>query len=608
MFLKRILRNPPKLMALLLMTFPVIIVIFMVHKYAVNFPSSWDEWFLLGLIEKFYTDDLTFYDFWILYDDHRPFVASSFFVFLMSATRFNVLWGMYVNIVIVAIILFLIVRHVTKNRTIFAINNTYRWLWVIIPLFVFSLVQVECWLWALESNIFLNILAVVSSAYIFSNFRYNLMSFIGLVCCAFVATFTRGNGLGLWICILYVLILSICRDTNKKTFYFTFAWCIAFTATAVSYFYGFKIGEHVLNRPGVFSEPLQYLDFILKFIGAPLSFYSENIAGRAWLRQNNAHMIFWGVLGTILFTVLLFSHAFLKNFHKEKPWSFFYIIGLYVIISAALTAYGRMFIGTFAASTPRYTTTSIYLWLSVFILLFSTNISFMKKNRTWNRIFRLSKMLIAAIIFIAMAWTSFNSVKSFKLIRKNKQHMYSHVFHDEGTCFEDNEDCFLYYVDFIHRMHKLGLSFFKDRPPPVTELFQKNLILTGDWQTIIEVKPAKDFDFSAAYTSRDRLTSDVGTIVSGPIDIDRLETAEIKFKVIHSQNTTNQKIGMQVNKEQPITLLCPLDNPAETWQTHTFDLSEYSGNTFTFFAEDNGKKDNEWIGFFIPLMYYKTPD
>ena len=137
---------------------PIIFLIVSVMKYHVNIPFV-DAWEFIPLLEKSYTGALTFDDFWVQHNEHRPLFSRIILLVLARLTSWNTAYEVGVN-TLLGIMVFVVV--VWQLQTLRSKSRNIIWLIPIVSVLIFSLNQFENWLFGWTMHIFLNVLAVVT--------------------------------------------------------------------------------------------------------------------------------------------------------------------------------------------------------------------------------------------------------------------------------------------------------------------------------------------------------------------------------------------------------------------------------------------------------------
>jgi hypothetical protein len=218
---------------------------------------------------------------------------------------------------------------------------------------IFSLAQVEIWIFASGFPSFLPALFLVTALVAIGTLRSTRARFITCAMLAVASSFTLSHGLLAWG--LTFSTLPFVQSFPKWRSWLAL-WLGACATCATIYFWGYsRPSYHPPFAPA--APPLEYARFILEFLGGGLA-YSFN--------DHDGVAIFFGALQLGLYLLALAytarrlrDHVFLA---KVVPW---FTLGLYSIGSAGLAALGRIGFGASYALASRYVTFSIYLTVAV---------------------------------------------------------------------------------------------------------------------------------------------------------------------------------------------------------------------------------------------------
>ena len=94
--------------------------------------------------------------------------------------------------------------------------------------------------------------------------------------------------------------------------------------------------------------------------------------------------------------------------------------------------------------------------------------------------------------------------------------------------------------------------------------------------------------------------SNTGSIRSETVIIEN--PVLVSIPIIHGTDVAQQKIGLRIEGEKSVELLCDLNSKNHSWGLCRFDLSPYIGKKLTIFAEDRGANSGQWIGFARPVL------
>lgn len=332
----------------ILLTFlPLGTLIALTAYYAVDIPYA-DDWAIVHLIEKFYAGTLSFADFFAQHNEHRIVTGK----ILMLLTAIFTGWNMYVEIAIniafavgTSIVIYFAIEKLTsidaKKRAVMY----FACAWII-----FSFTQQECYLWGFMMQIFMsvffNVLAIAVLVY--------GEGIIFPVILGVLAEFSFANGMVIWPIGLMLLFL-------QKRYAKMFVWLSSSIVFISLYFYDFNYGA--LRKPildniiFLLTHPHMVIIPFVTYLGSALSSYRQSIAIAA------------GTIGLVVYVWCLVVIT------KRKAWDsnkFFWLgAGMYVLLSAAVTAYGRS-TSISAAMALRYVPANMLFWVAAPCMLFIT--------------------------------------------------------------------------------------------------------------------------------------------------------------------------------------------------------------------------------------------
>ena len=334
--------------------FPLGTLIALMAYYAVDIPRA-DEWVIVPLIEKFYSGTLKFADFFAQHNEHR--IVTGKVIMLLNAVLTN--WNMYIEMAInvvfamgTSIVIYYSVEKITgieqKKKNILYFASA----WII-----FSFTQQECYLWGfmmqLFMSVFFNVLAVFLLVY--------GESILFPIILAVLAEFSFANGMLIWPVGLMLLCLTAYAAKKKMNYGRIFLWLAASVIFISLYFYDFNYGtlrSPILeNIKFLLTHPHMVIIPFVTYLGSPLSSYRQSIAIAA------------GTIGFAAQLYCLFIITKYKGWDKNKL--FWLGADMYVLLSAAVTAYGRS-TSISAAMALRYVPANMLFWVVTPVLLFIT--------------------------------------------------------------------------------------------------------------------------------------------------------------------------------------------------------------------------------------------
>jgi len=267
-------------------------------------------------------------DLFAQHNESRKFFPRIIFFYLARLTHWNVKAEMGVSLALACATV--VALGVVACRTI-ADRNAAILATAAAALLMLSPVQWPNWLFGIQIVVYLPLLMLAAG--LVAADRHPIVA--GL--CALVATYSYANGMLLWL----LLGAAVCARRSKRVLVL---WIAASAVSIGAYFIGYQ--KPAASPPFVF-RPLALSRFILAFLGRPLG--GDSYAVNALI----------GAAGVALFVLLIVRT-------RSLPWTAF---GFYSIISAAITAAGRIGFGEEYATEPRYTTFAIPMWIAVAMLV-----------------------------------------------------------------------------------------------------------------------------------------------------------------------------------------------------------------------------------------------
>ena len=581
-------KSPPIYLTIIASLFPICFLFMLMNNYAVNIPL-WDQWDIVYLFEKYHKNALSFYDFWKQHNEHRIVFPKLIFLGLGLLTNYNVIIEMMVSFFFAVLIYTIIVWHIYRNRVSLKIESSYRWIWIVLSYFIFSLSQWENWLWGFQLQWYLNTLAVVLGAFILSNYPVRFYSLFLLSLCGIIATFSLSSGLLYWIIILCFLMIYRIRISKEFSVRLIYYWIILFSMVIFFYFYDYKKPAWHPSLLFFLKDPKQFLDFFFTYLGNPLSSSRHSIQ-------------IFGYFCTFLY-ILFFLKQLSASCNRLELHStfFFLIVGLYSILTALITALGRSGIGVSHATSSRYISISILIWISLFSLIFSYKLSRTVNLTIQRRLLKGTKIVILIIMFVCINQKSYRSIKFF-------QNTYAaRTFGQLAVQYGSNIYGLRYLYPVPQRLKdydipllkRLKLSVFSKPIAPVIYGFTRNdwrfengwsFAGTPDGAQLNDGKDSNRY-FFGSWSGSD---SNTGRIVSIPLVIDR--ASRLYLTLSHGPDISNQKVGVKIiGGEKPVELICDLKSDPHSWTTCSFDLSDHVGKSFFIFAQDDGSGWGQWV-------------
>lgn len=361
--------------SIILSILPLVFLSLIVFHFSLDLPY-WDQWEFVPLLQKSYQGNLTFNDFWLPHNEHRPVFPRLIMLGLARLTNWNIRWELATNILLAIGIYFVILRAVKLVQFVQLDKSRTP---IFLSIIVFSLTQWENWVWGWQMQIFLNVFAVCLGFYFLTKSNGNKINFIISIICGIVATFSFGNGLLFWpIGFIYLYLQTrFGIHSQARLRWETIVWLVISILIYAIYLPGLPNQFDLLS---IISNLLLYLSYVTAYLGAPVFGLQPVIAS------------LFGIIGILIFVIVIAHTRSVKN------KSFFLSLGLYAILSALFTGLGRYNLGGLQAISSRYITFGNLLWLANIIFLYKA-----KSNRTRG---------IALLIIFLITATSLYRIKT----------------------------------------------------------------------------------------------------------------------------------------------------------------------------------------------------
>jgi hypothetical protein len=348
MFKKLFLAKKIRVILLIVHLIPLVGLLWFVATFGVDIPY-WDQWELVNLFKTVAEHRATFQNFFSQHNEHRLLFPKLIFTILAFSSHWSIKLEFYSNIFL-AILLVLAIQKIAFDQT-FEHDRTFHLTSIFTSLLVFSLVQVENWLWGFQLSWFLINLCLAIALLSLVNQTQPIWKklFIAAVFCA-IASFSSAHGLFTWLATLPTLI--ILWRNPQPMYRAVFLWIGLFLVCASVYFWGYqKPGGH----PDIFyfwRHPLMAVSYFLTLLGSPLLHGSS-------LKPVFGLLVF----GNFLFFIAWYlKHPSSRFAQDAAPWISF---GLFTVLFDLVTTLGRAGLGVEQAMTSRYTSVSLLLVIAL---------------------------------------------------------------------------------------------------------------------------------------------------------------------------------------------------------------------------------------------------
>ena len=361
---------------------PMIHLTLLVRHYGVNAPT-FDDWAMAPLIVKAHTGQLKFADIFQQQQEARTVLPNLIFI-LSAQSEWNVRDQMLLSVIscwLTAAGLFVLLRRSALNL---AAAGICFWLMV---LALFSPAPFELWILASGFPSFLPLLFLVSALVVIGAPGSTLWKFFFCAALAVASTYTLAHGLLAWG-LTFPALLVAQRLPRWRTW--LGLWIITAAVCGTIYFWGYGKQPGLPGFAPAFS-PLEYLSFILQFLGGGLA-YSLNH------QPAIAAAIFGGLQLGLAAIASIYT---VRRFHDRPfvarviPW---FALAFYSLGSALLAALGRVGYGASYALASRYVPFSLGLTLAVIALVALVLNDLLKVGGGSRRTSRWIKITAAALI------------------------------------------------------------------------------------------------------------------------------------------------------------------------------------------------------------------
>jgi hypothetical protein len=319
-----------------------------IYHYGVNVPYG-DEWWIITLLGKWDSHELTFADFYGAHNGHRILIPRLIYLALTKLGHGNLRVEMFFSLslcVVTSAGFYLLLQ-----RTMSGSATKRIALWALINLFLFSPIQAENWLWGFQLQIFLSNLCLIGAIVCITSPSSLPLRFSAAAAFGLAGTFSFGNGLLIWPAVLLVLV---CRREK-------IAAMVAWIALAGLALLAYLPGYQALEPSAAATRWFDYLLYFAGFLGASLARI-----------PNRAPLVLPVILGSILVAGYLWSAPRLLRqrnaLRNAAPWL---ALGAYAMASALMASAARTRFGAEHALDSRYTTVSLLLVISLIGLVSS---------------------------------------------------------------------------------------------------------------------------------------------------------------------------------------------------------------------------------------------
>jgi hypothetical protein len=339
-----------------LIMLPIGFAALFIATYSVDVPYN-DEWATARLFLYLAEGSLSFTHLFAQQNEFRQFFPHLLFLALGTITRWNVRYEMLVSLLLACLVSFNIYR---ISRVTITGAEKRLWLLVGTNLLIFSPVQYESWLLGMQVVYFAPIACLTTCLSVaYSGLSPRAKLAIGVLL-SIVSTFSSANGVLCWVLVLPVLLV-VC-DWRRPFVPFLIGGWIALCLLSVSfYLYGYRTLESHPSLTESLRHPAHALVYLAAFLGAPLA------PGTGIPRLAAATLI--GTLASIFFAgACAYLWVGFADGSLRRRIIVFVMIGAYSLGTGLMVMPARLGFGIPQALSPRYSTFSLYLLVSLIYL------------------------------------------------------------------------------------------------------------------------------------------------------------------------------------------------------------------------------------------------
>jgi hypothetical protein len=316
-------------------------------RFGVDVPN-WDEWLFVPFLERVAHGEATLGDWLAPHNDHVVLVPRVLLAGLAFTFGWNIWFGLFASLLFAAgttLTLWRLTRTAAGSPSLLLAGDAAT------ALLLFSLVQVENWLWGMQSAWFLaNLCVALAHLALRPSESPPGVRRIALAAGAcLVATLTTAQGPFAWLAILPLVAWGSGRVRERGGA--IVAWLGLTLAAWMLLLVSMRQARHASSTEEALRDPLAAARFFFALLGAPLAPAPDLAVA----------------LGVLLFLAVLgLGVVGLRHDRSAAlPWC---SLGAFGMMVAAATALGRVGFGIDYALTSRYTTNAVLVWVAAWHL------------------------------------------------------------------------------------------------------------------------------------------------------------------------------------------------------------------------------------------------
>ncbi|MFK5921067.1 MAG: hypothetical protein QM496_02735 [Verrucomicrobiota bacterium] len=357
---------------------PAIVLLIMVQQHAVNVPV-WDDWEMVPLIEKAEQGKLTFQDLYAPHISHRIFFPRLIVLGLTKVGDGDLRWLIGVTFVF-GLTAGLGIWQLAR-QTVFKNSRTAWGILLLANLLIFSPLQWQNWLWAIQLAFMLPMTCIIWALVICGKTHWLWWKrALACIALAVVSTHSFGHGIFIWPAVFGLVLLSPhFSKTRWQRWAFLAIWVFV-AATVIGCYFGLDFknasdASHAyFQKPGddppmvrsleiAKDQPQKVWQFFTTMVGNP---FARVYASDPLLLAPKIGVALLALFALCIALVLLQSRK--KEFWQQAvPW--LALAGTVLCAQAAITISRVGLGGMNRATVTRYISISLYLVISILFLI-----------------------------------------------------------------------------------------------------------------------------------------------------------------------------------------------------------------------------------------------
>ncbi|MEO1351587.1 MAG: hypothetical protein AAFW84_22745 [Cyanobacteria bacterium J06635_15] len=316
---------------------------------------------MVDFFHKAWFEDLTFEDLIAQHNEHRMLFPKLIFLALASISSWNIRLELFFSWALAVFTFIALCKIADYPSNLLQKKSTGQskdafysvgWAEVLSSIFVFSLVQIQNWIWGFQIAWFLINFSVVLAILTMTLFQRTgkIFYFVIASMACIMGSFSSAHGILSWISASPILLLSS-RFKVRKRFFYACIWLSLFVTCTLSYLADYQRPASHPEANYVLLKPFVALDYYFNFLGG--------VFGNTPTPPL--------VLGVIVFllAIALTIHSLRLTADQRDSYLPWLSLGIFALLFALMTTVGRAGFGSHQALISRYTTVTSLLLVSL---------------------------------------------------------------------------------------------------------------------------------------------------------------------------------------------------------------------------------------------------